>query len=131
MNPSLLPQGRYQRHSRNPRYKVSCQSEIGFSNSLWFPSGRVLRINEIRTTSNWGGRTYEHRTAARSSRRARSQTMPPVPDASCFRIAFGEDPELGVDKGPRGDRISQSLLQRDWNVHDRDAYNARVACRLS
>ena len=41
-------------------------------------------------------------------------------NASGFRPSLGMDPELGVDERSRGDRISQSLSQREWNSHDRD-----------
>ena len=40
-------------------------------------------------------------------------------NVSGFRSAFGVDPELGVDEGPRSDRIFQSFLQRDWDGHSR------------
>ena len=41
-------------------------------------------------------------------------------NASGFRSSFGRDPELGVDEHSRGDRISQGLLQWEWDSHDQD-----------
>ena len=41
-------------------------------------------------------------------------------NVSEFRSSFGVNPELGVDERPRGDRISQGFLQREWDIRIHD-----------